>query len=147
MDSSDLLTDHFGRIRELFVSVADGLSTEDAHRRPEGQGNPIVWLLWHTARVQDDHLAGLTEETQAWHDGWAARFDLPFDDRCHRLRPRPRRRWAPCASTTSSCSWTTRRPCTASPSPTSAASTPTSWTAWSTSSGTRRSPQECGWSA
>ena len=79
MDTSDLLTDHFGRIRELFVSVADGLSADDAHRRPEGQGNPIVWLLWHTARVQDDHLAGLTDGTQAWLDGWAGRFDLPFE--------------------------------------------------------------------
>ncbi len=79
MDTSELLTDHFGRIRELFVSVADGLSAEAAHRRPEGQGNSIAWLLWHAARIQDDHLAGLTEGKQAWQDGWADRFDLPFD--------------------------------------------------------------------
>jgi len=81
MDTSALLTDHFDRVRELFVSVADGLSAEDAHRRPQGEGNPIAWLLWHTARVQDDHLAGLTSGTQAWLDGWAERFDLPFGTR------------------------------------------------------------------
>jgi hypothetical protein len=79
MDTSDLLTDHFGRIRELFASVTEGLSVEDAHRRPEGHGNPIVWLLWHSVRIQDDHLSGLTGEAQAWHDGWADRFDLPYE--------------------------------------------------------------------
>jgi hypothetical protein len=79
MDTTDLLTDHFGRIRELFVSAADGLSAEDAHRRPGGGGNPIAWLLWHTARIQDDHVAGLAQEPQAWQDGWADRFDLPFE--------------------------------------------------------------------
>ncbi len=79
MDARDLLVDQFGRIRELFTDLPDDLDLEVAHRRPGGTGNPIVWLLWHTARVQDDHLAGLTDGTQAWLDGWAGRFDLPFE--------------------------------------------------------------------
>jgi uncharacterized damage-inducible protein DinB len=79
MDAKDLLLDQFERIRELYVDIPDGLDVEAAHHRPAGTGNPIVWLLWHTARVQDDHLAGLTGAEQAWHDGWAERFDLPFD--------------------------------------------------------------------
>ena len=73
------MIDNFGRIRERFVDVADGLDAEAAHRRPGGTGNSIVWLLWHTARVQDDHVAGLTGGEQAWHDGWADRFGFPFD--------------------------------------------------------------------
>jgi hypothetical protein len=80
METSELLTDTFGRIRELYTDIATDLTPEAAHRRPEGQGNPVVWLLWHTARVQDDHIAGLSGGIQAWHDGWAERFGLPFDE-------------------------------------------------------------------
>ena len=80
METSELLTDAFGRVRELYVDLAGDLESGAAHRRPGGVGNPIAWLLWHTARVQDDHVAGLSGGTQAWHDGWAARFDLPFGE-------------------------------------------------------------------
>ncbi len=79
MDARDLLLDTFGRIREAYVDLADGLDPEQAHRRPGGTGNSITWLLWHTARVQDDHIAGLAGVTQAWHDGWAERFGFPFE--------------------------------------------------------------------
>ena len=78
MDPRELLTDQFERIRELYAGIADGLDAETAHHRPEGTGNPIAWLLWHTARVQDDHLADLSGEQQAWTE-WSARFDLPFE--------------------------------------------------------------------
>ena len=148
MDTSDLLTDHFGRIRELFVSVADGLSAEDAHRRPEGQGNPIAWLLWHAVRIQDDHLAGLTGEDagvarrvggpvrpalrRPTHTGYGHSEDevgaLRIEDL--QLLVDYQEAGAPLA------------PCS-----TSRRSTPTSWTAWSTSTGTRRSRQACDWSA
>ncbi len=37
-----------------------------------------MWLLWHTARVQDDHVAALADVPQAWRE-WAPRFDLPLD--------------------------------------------------------------------
>jgi uncharacterized damage-inducible protein DinB len=79
MDVRELLIDHFERIRELYVDLPDGLDVDTAHHRPGGTGNPIAWLLWHTARVQDDHVAGLSGGQQAWEDGWADRFDLPFD--------------------------------------------------------------------
>lgn len=78
MDIHALLVDHVGRIHELVEDVVEGLDLEDAHRQPLDRGNPVVWLLWHTARVQDDHVAGLSGEQQAWA-GWAARFDLPLD--------------------------------------------------------------------
>lgn len=78
MDAHELLLDHVGRVRGLYVDVVDGLDLESAHEQPLGRGNPVVWLLWHTARVQDDHVAGLSGEPQAWAD-WAGRFDLPLD--------------------------------------------------------------------
>ena len=46
---------------------------------PTATGNSIAWLLWHTARVQDDHVSGLAGHRQAWHDGWVEAFGLPFD--------------------------------------------------------------------
>ena len=77
METSELLTDTFDRIRELYVDIAGDLTPDDAHHRPEGTGNSIAWLLWHTARVQDDHVAGVAGVSQAW-DGFSDRFGLPF---------------------------------------------------------------------
>ena len=79
MKTSELLTDTFGRIRELYAEIASELTPDAAHHRPEETGNSIAWLLWHTARVQDDHVAGLAGHRQAWHDGWAEAFALPLD--------------------------------------------------------------------
>jgi DinB superfamily len=80
METPEILADAFGRVRELYVGIAGDLDAESGHRRPGGTGNPIAWLLWHTARVQDDHVAGLSGTEQAWHAGWAERFGLPFDE-------------------------------------------------------------------
>jgi hypothetical protein len=80
MKISELLVDSFERVRELYVATADDLDLEVAHRRPSGTGNPIVWLLWHTARVQDDHVCGLSGADQAWRSGWSEKLGLPFDE-------------------------------------------------------------------
>jgi hypothetical protein len=88
MTPAALLTDHFERIHELYADVVDGLTPEQAHERPgssstgDGGGNSITWLLWHAARIQDDHLAGLTGGEQAWAT-WRDRFGLPLDDWDH----------------------------------------------------------------
>jgi Protein of unknown function (DUF664) len=79
METSELLTDTFDRIRELYVDIADDLTPDAVHQRPDGTGNSIAWLLWHAARVQDDHVAGLAGHRQAWHDGWVEAFALPLD--------------------------------------------------------------------
>ena len=42
--------------------------------------NPIGWLVWHLARVQDDHVAEVAGTEQVWTaQDFVARFDLPFD--------------------------------------------------------------------
>jgi hypothetical protein len=75
MDVRELLTDGFERIDELYDDLADGLDERALNHRPGGTGNPIGWLLWHLARVQDDHVAGLTGEAQVW-ERWQERFGL-----------------------------------------------------------------------
>lgn len=79
MDANELLIDTFGRIHDLYGGIAADLDLEQAHHRPEGTGNSIVWLLWHVARLEDDHVVGLSGGTQLWHGEWADRFGLPLD--------------------------------------------------------------------
>ena len=76
MDAKELLIDQFTRIHELYDGLVSDTDAENLNRRPGG-GNSMSWLLWHLARVQDDHLAGITGEAQVW-DQWRDRFDLPF---------------------------------------------------------------------
>ena len=79
MNTSELLQDGFGRIREQGHSVVEGLSPDQLNSRINGVANSITWLLWHLARVQDDHVAEVAGAEQAWTAaGWAGRFDLPF---------------------------------------------------------------------
>lgn len=74
----EVMRDSFGRIRELVESLADGLEEPETTYRVDADANTPSWLLWHLARVQDDHVAGLAGVDQAWDD-WHERFDLPFD--------------------------------------------------------------------
>jgi GMP synthase-like glutamine amidotransferase len=71
-----VLTEAFGRVTELYEGVADGLDEEAMAHRPGGTGNPVGWLLWHLARVQDDHVADLAAERQVW-ERFQDRFGLP----------------------------------------------------------------------
>lgn len=74
----DLLVDSFTRVHELVEQLADGLSPTGATFRPDPEANSIGWLLWHLARVQDDHVAELAQVAQVW-PAWRDRFGLPFD--------------------------------------------------------------------
>jgi hypothetical protein len=79
--SADLLSDAFGRIRDLGHEVATGLTADELATRIDGQANSIAWLVWHLTRVQDDHVADAAGTAQVWMaEGWAERFGLPFDD-------------------------------------------------------------------
>jgi hypothetical protein len=79
-ESQDLLFDAFQRVRGLVVGVTDGLDAETATWRPDVGSNSIGWLVWHLARIQDDHVADVAGVPQAWDvGGWSDRFGLPFE--------------------------------------------------------------------
>jgi hypothetical protein len=61
-----LLLDGFGRVREGVAELTTGLTDETGWWRPDPEANSISWLLWHLARVQDDHLAGVAGVDQVW---------------------------------------------------------------------------------
>lgn len=81
MTPAELLTDAFERILEAGTAAVDGLDADQLAHRPGVDANPIGWLVWHAARVQDDHVAGVADLEQVWTaQGFARRFDLPYDD-------------------------------------------------------------------
>jgi uncharacterized damage-inducible protein DinB len=84
MTAADLLTDAFGRIREVVHEAVDGLTPEQLDFRPASQANSIAWLVWHLTRIQDDHIAGVAQREQVWtSEGWADRFGLSLPPEDH----------------------------------------------------------------
>jgi uncharacterized damage-inducible protein DinB len=79
MEINEVLAEAFGRVREEVHAVLDGLSQEELDARPGPEANPVGWLVWHIARVQDDHVAAVAGREQTWTaDGWRERFGLPL---------------------------------------------------------------------
>ena len=84
MTSAGLLTDTFGRIRDVVHEAVEGLSVDDLMHRIDAEANSIDWLVWHLTRVQDDHVAGVAGTPQVWTSaGWAQRCGLPFGESEH----------------------------------------------------------------
>lgn len=84
MAAADLLVDAFNRIRDAVHDVLDGTSPEELLLRLDDAANPIGWLVWHLTRVEDDHIADAAGVEQVWTaQGFADRFDLPYDVRAH----------------------------------------------------------------
>ena len=77
MDINALLLELYGRIGPLARRAVDGLDRDQLVRLPAPGTNSIGWLIWHTARVQDHHVAELVDADQVWQrDDWASRFEL-----------------------------------------------------------------------
>ena len=80
MTPAELLTDAFGRIVEGGRDVVDGLDDDQLAWRPGPDANPIAWLVWHLARIQDDHVADVAGVEQVWTaQGFHDRFGLPLE--------------------------------------------------------------------
>ena len=80
MTPAEFLNDAYQRVLQTSTDAVDGLTVEQLAHPPEPDANPIGWLVWHLARVQDDHVADVAGTEQVWTEqGFADRFDLPFD--------------------------------------------------------------------
>ncbi|MFD7612615.1 DUF664 domain-containing protein [Streptomyces sp. NPDC059828] len=81
MNTGEVLVDAFGRVQEAVHEAVEGLSADELHARLDPGANSIAWLVWHLTRIQDDHIADAAGEEQVWlAQGWAGRFQLPFDE-------------------------------------------------------------------
>jgi uncharacterized damage-inducible protein DinB len=79
MDAKDILLDGYGRISPAVHAAVDGLDEDTLGARLDEEANSIAWLVWHLARVQDDHVSDVAGHEQTWTaDGWSERFGLPF---------------------------------------------------------------------
>lgn len=80
MDVASLLLELYGRIPPLARSAVAGAGLDRLIERPAPGTNSIAWLVWHLARIQDDHIAELLDADQVWvEDAWAGRFGLDPD--------------------------------------------------------------------
>ena len=78
---AQLLTDAFGRVREVVHHTVDGLTPDDLAYRAGDGANSIAWLVWHLTRGQDAQIADVYALEQVWKSGgWSKRFGLPFSD-------------------------------------------------------------------
>jgi hypothetical protein len=80
MNTSEVLIEAFGRIRELVRQSVAGANPKGLSYRPEPGANSIAWLVWHLTRIQDEHLSDAAGVEQAWTaDGWHQRFGMEPD--------------------------------------------------------------------
>jgi uncharacterized damage-inducible protein DinB len=80
MQSRDVLLYAYEQVQATLRRAVEGLTAEQLSARVGPEANTIAWLAWHLARVQDDHVAEVAGSEQVWTaDGWAGRFDLPFE--------------------------------------------------------------------
>ena len=76
MRTSEVFLELYGRLPDLVRAAVDGLTPDELARPPAPGGNTVGWLVWHLARVQDDHIAHLADQPQVWEQ-WQERFGLP----------------------------------------------------------------------
>ena len=70
----------YGRVPPLAAAAVDGLRPEELTRAPATGANPIGWLVWHIARLQDLEMSRRLGHDQLWVAGeWAGRFGLEPD--------------------------------------------------------------------
>ena len=80
MDVAALLLDLYSRIPALAHEAVEGADLRTLLQPPAPGANPIAWLIWHSARVQDHLIAELIDADQIWiQDDWARRFGLDPD--------------------------------------------------------------------
>ena len=74
-----ILLDGFERAHEAVPQVLDGLTPDELRWRPDPGANPIVWLVWHVARMQDEQVADLAGTESGWAQEWADRIAVRYD--------------------------------------------------------------------
>lgn len=80
MDAVTVIEDAIARVAGSARRAVTGLGADALTWQPDDAANSIAWLVWHLARVQDDHVAGVADGDQVWPaSGIAERLGLPAD--------------------------------------------------------------------
>ena len=80
MDSGKLLKELLDRNEQYLLPGFEKLTDAELRQRVTPIANPVGWLMWHLARVQDRAVAGMTGVDQLWiRDGWHSKFGKAAD--------------------------------------------------------------------
>ncbi len=80
LNVADFVTDALNTVRGSVALTLNGLSPEQLIHRPGPESNPIGWLIWHMARMQDRGISAITGNEQLWiRDGWHDRYGMAAD--------------------------------------------------------------------
>jgi uncharacterized damage-inducible protein DinB len=77
---NEFIIDAFNRVKSVVHATVSELTDDELTFRPSDEANSIGWLVWHLARVQDDHIAEAADSTQIWKGRWYEQFHLPYDN-------------------------------------------------------------------
>jgi uncharacterized damage-inducible protein DinB len=82
MDLKTFIADTLEECKRRLYRTLRGLTSEELRWRPGPEANPIGFLVWHVARVEDRWLARFPQDgTEVWiRDGWTQRCGLPEGD-------------------------------------------------------------------
>lgn len=84
MQVNEVLRTAFDNIRQVAHRTVQDLDADALTWQPDPQANTVAWLVWHLARIQDDHIADIACSDQVWvGDRWAERFGLEPDTMDH----------------------------------------------------------------
>ncbi|HEX5740191.1 MAG TPA: DinB family protein [Pilimelia sp.] len=80
MKATDVLAELYSRLPALVHAAVVDLTPAQLCAVPAAAANPVGWLVWHLARVQDAHVAEILDVDQVWTAGaHAGRFGLAAD--------------------------------------------------------------------
>jgi hypothetical protein len=82
MDAVDFLLLRYEAIhRALVEDLLERLTEQQIRARPHPRVNPVAWLIWHAARVEDVGVNRfITDGAQVLDDGWRARLGIDRRD-------------------------------------------------------------------
>ena len=82
MDAVDFLLLRYEAIhRALVDDLLKRLTEQQIRRRPHPRVNPVAWLIWHAARVEDVGVNRfISDGVQVVDDGWSARLGVDRRD-------------------------------------------------------------------
>ncbi len=70
------------QIKEYLLAGLKGLTEAEARWQPKPDANPIAFIVWHVARVEDNWVQRFAQKLpEAWEsEGWFQRLNLPKRD-------------------------------------------------------------------
>jgi len=80
-DFKDAIKSGLTEFLDGLKKALDGLTPAELRWQPTLSSNPICWIVWHMARVEDRWVNRvLRGDVELWiRDGWHKRFGLPED--------------------------------------------------------------------